>query len=357
MENLLRCENNVRKGFTKDFQSQMKYFNEGKLYTVEIGLTSFCDGGCNYCYAESTPENVKQLSDEKIFEIIDDLVELDVKQVNWGGGEPLARDNWYEIMSYSKYKGLTNLLMTNGAYMKEIEDAKKVNEIVDLAHIHIDTLDKEIHYKTHECSDGYLENQINGLENLMGTNFGAENIALAITVTDPIIRDKDYVKTIDWAYDEKNISVILYPYRAFGLAKESENLSPKFERMWDVYKYRNSKDSVESGPGFGTKFYCGTKCVINYHGDVLGCSMVYSTYAGNVNKQSFKKIFSENKEKLLYEKLHSPETISGHCSKCEKNNFCWGCRAASELIEGDYCKSDPICWMSKEDNILINTSP
>ncbi|MFH0861930.1 MAG: radical SAM protein [Candidatus Altiarchaeota archaeon] len=345
MENFINCKNKVRKGFTNDIEEQIKFFDECRLYTVEVGLTSFCDGGCSYCYAESVPENVKKIDDIKLHEIVDDISDLGARQINWGGGEPLTRSNWFEIMAYAKEKGLSNLLMTNGAPLVNKKNLENVNEIVDLAHIHIDTLSEKVFKKTHYSRLEYLEKQILGLENLLDSGFCPDNVALAITVTKPLIEDADYKETIDWAYDEKGISVILYPYRAFGLAKKTDRLSPTFDEMREVYMYRNSKDGILSGPGFGTKFYCGTKCVINYHGDVMSCSMVLPTYVGSVHKRRFKELFEENSDTLLCKELHEPKKIKGHCSKCEKNTFCWGCRAAASLIAGDHNISDPICWM------------
>jgi radical SAM protein with 4Fe4S-binding SPASM domain len=73
--------------------------------------------------------------------------------------------------------------------------------------------------------------------------------------------------------------------------------------------------------------------------------MVYPTYVGNINKFRFKELYENNIEKLTYKRLHNPKNIKGHCSTCKNNSFCWGCRAASELIAGGFKNSDPICWM------------
>jgi radical SAM protein with 4Fe4S-binding SPASM domain len=347
MERLYKTRNNVRRGFSRDLEERVDYFEKGRIYTAEIKLTPKCSFGCAYCYASSTPACDAQISKEKIMEIIDDCVETDVRQVNWGGGEPLERKDWYEIMCYAKDCGLENLLMTNGMLLSEDSIAKKVNSVVEMAFVHLDTLDKEVWTALHSTNPELHQRQVDGLHNLLAQGFSPDDLALSMTLAKPIFNNDDYKKTLDWAYDDIGTAAILYPYRNFGFAGQTMDYNPTYEEMADAYKYRNDKDGIPSGPGFGSKFYCGTKCYIQSGGEVMGCSMVYSTYVGNVNKKRFRQIYSENSEKLTYQKLHTPKKIKGHCSKCENNTFCWGCRAASELIAGDYEKSDPICWMSK----------
>jgi len=345
MRALYLTKNNVRRGFTKNLDERIKYFNLGKIYTVEVKLTPKCSFRCNYCYAESTPTCNQQLSMEKLKELIDDCIESDVKQINWGGGEPLERKGWYEIMKYAKSKGLTNLLMTNGMMLHKKDIVKKVSDVVEMAFVHIDTLNKDVWESLHETKSELHKMQVDGLTNLLDNGFPRENLAISMTTAKPLFENDDYKKTIDWAYDKLGIAVILFPYRNFGFAEKRVDYNPSFEQLAEIYQYRNNKDGIPSGPGFGTKFYCGTKCYIQSGGEVLGCSMVYPTYVGNVNKERFKDIYEKNWKTLSYYHLHNPSNIKGHCSDCENNSFCWGCRAAAALITGDHNNADPLCWM------------
>lgn len=340
----------MRRGFTRNLDERIEYFNEGKLYTTEVKLTSNCSLQCKYCYAESTPACTQSLPTEKIEELINDCAETGIKQMNWGGGEPLERKNWHELMRYTNEKGLENLLMTNGCLLHQMETAEKVANLVDMVFVHIDTLNLGIWKQLHGTNQELHQKQIDGIINLLDSGFPCEDVAISMTLTKQIFENEDYKKTLDWAYDELGVAAILFPYRNFGFAGQTMDFNPTFEQMAEAYKYRNGKDGIHSGPGFGTKFYCGTKCYVQAGGELMGCSMVYPTYVGNINKIRFKDLYLRNKDVLTYNKLHNPRNIKGHCSKCEHNTFCWGCRAASELIAGGFQKSDPICWVKKEND-------
>ncbi len=343
IKSLSECKNNVRRGFCRDLDELRDYFDKNKLYTVEIGLTPMCQIRCIYCYASSTPDWTGGIPTKILYRLIDDLVECDVKQVNWGGGEPLCRPDWDEIMKYAQDCGLNNLLMTNGLALSNKKVAERVNDLVEMAFVHIDTLDPKIWRSLHDAPTQLLSNQISGVENLLETGFSPNDLALSITVTAPIIESDDYKKTIDWAYDTKGMAAILFPYRAYGFAKEADWLRPENRDMWKVYEYRNSKDGIPSGPGFGSKFYCGTRCNIGVMGDVLACSMIPTTKVGNIHKVSFKQLYERYGNMLTYAHLHDGRNIQGRCSSCKNNSFCWGCRALSFIVCGDYNVSDPIC--------------
>jgi len=346
LTSLYNVKNNVRRGFTRDLKEQIDYFNSSRLYTLEVKMTSNCCLKCSYCYAESTPQCSQQLDSTVLRGLIDDCAEAGIRQINWGGGEPLERKDWYDIMNYAKDKGLNNLLMTNGMLLHDKSTAKKVADVVEMAFVHIDTLNKTVWESLHESDAEMHQKQIDGINNLLDGGFPCEDLALSMTLAKPLFEDEDYKRTIDWAYDELGIAAILFPYRNFGFAGQRTDLNPRFEQMADAYKYRNAKDGIPSGPGFGTKFYCGTSSHISAGGEVMACSMVYPTYVGNINKVPFSEIYSKNIKTLTYQSLHDPKNIKGHCSDCEHNVFCWGCRAASELITGSYTNSDPICWMN-----------
>ncbi len=343
IKSLLECRNNVRRGFCRDLKEKMEYFDENRLHAVEVGMSPMCSVRCIYCYASSTPHWTGGIPTKTLYSLIDDLVECDVRQVNWGGGEPLNRPDWYDVMKYAQDCGLENLLMTNGLALSNKKEAKKVSDLVEMAFIHIDTLDPRVWKPLHDGPVQFLGKQVKGLENLLEEGFSPDDLAISMTVVAPLIEGEDYKKTIDWAYDEKKISAILFPYRAYGFAKEAERLRPENREMWQVYEYRNSKDGINSGPGFGSKFYCGTRCNIGVVGDVLACSMIPATRVGNIHKTPFRELYERYGDLLTYAHLHDGGKIEGRCGSCKNNDFCWGCRALSYLVCGDYNVSDPIC--------------
>ena len=345
MDRLRGCKNNVRRGWSKDIEETLKYFNLPGIYTLEVKLTNKCSMGCSYCYACSTECSTQRMSKKTIFSLIEDACECGVQQINWGGGEPLERDDWRDMMEFARDLGLRNLVMTNGMFLSDKKILSDFTKLVDMTTVHIDTFDAKIWEKIHNFRKNMLGLQVSGVENLIKSGFDVDDMALCMTITKPLFEGQDYKKTIDRAYDVYGISAIMYPFREFGMGKAHQNLNASREDIACAYKYRNEKDGIPSGPGFGSKIYCATSCHVGAQGELFGCSMVLPSYVGNIHKFGFKDLYERNIEKLTYHKLKEPSNIQGKCSSCVNNTFCWGCRGASDIVCGDFAQSDPFCWM------------
>ena len=90
-----------------------------------IELTYRCNLNCVHCYR---PHHFSgnELSKDKIFRIIDEIVEAGCLWVLFTGGEPLIRKDFLEIYTYAKKKGLIISLFTNGTLLTtEITDYLK----------------------------------------------------------------------------------------------------------------------------------------------------------------------------------------------------------------------------------------
>ena len=116
-------------GMSSEALIQKKYFNEGLIYTLQIELTLKCSQGCSYCYAESTPTSPELLSSKEIKKIIDEAAEINVRCIDWLGGDPLVRSDWYELLLYSQEKGLINNIWTSGIPLKNKKIAQKAIEV------------------------------------------------------------------------------------------------------------------------------------------------------------------------------------------------------------------------------------
>ncbi len=344
MQRLKDAKNNVRRGWTRDLDDVIKYFNGSQIYTLEVKITSSCVMNCLYCYASSTKDSVQQMSTQTLCTLLDDAADCGVQQISWGGGEPLERADWREVMAYARDTGLRNLVMTNGMELSDPGNLADFMDLVEMVSVHIDTFDQGIWARLHGGMSPRFDAQIQGLEGLIESGFDRTDMALYMTLTDPLFIADDYLQTIDLAYDHYGISVIMYPFRAFGFGKDVTDLNPTKEQMARAYQYRNAKDGIPSGPGFGSKFYCSTSCHVGSGGELFGCSMVLPSYVGNIHRIGFKDLYDRNSHTLTYHQLKDPSNIKGKCSSCADNSFCWGCRGASDIVCGDFTESDPFCW-------------
>ena len=85
--------------FHPDHIEEMKYFEDRKDYTVQIESNLACPQGCLYCYAASDDTQVKELSKKDIFAIIDSASKMEVRAIDWLGGDPLVRRNPISILT------------------------------------------------------------------------------------------------------------------------------------------------------------------------------------------------------------------------------------------------------------------
>ncbi|MEG2789674.1 MAG: radical SAM protein, partial [Romboutsia sp.] len=123
-----------------ELEKDKKYFDElvNKLYEAKILintnditrrnissvyfiLTNRCNLSCTHCCADALDLNsVDDLNTYSIFKIIDKVAALNPENIVISGGEPLVRDDIWEIMEYMKERFSSNIeIMTNGLLINE----------------------------------------------------------------------------------------------------------------------------------------------------------------------------------------------------------------------------------------------
>lgn len=91
----------------------------------EIELTFRCNLKCAHCYV-AYDYRKKEITYKEIWHIIDEIVEAGCLWLLITGGEPLLRDDFLDIYTYAKKKGLIITLFTNGTLITpEIADYLK----------------------------------------------------------------------------------------------------------------------------------------------------------------------------------------------------------------------------------------
>jgi MoaA/NifB/PqqE/SkfB family radical SAM enzyme len=96
--------------------------------TLELNITNRCNLLCKMCWLRSAKLNYdEEMKDEKLFQIVDEAIELGVKEFRFpGSGEPLMRKEvLFKLMERVKESGRSGLLISNGTLFSE-EDVKKI---------------------------------------------------------------------------------------------------------------------------------------------------------------------------------------------------------------------------------------
>lgn len=111
--------------------------------TIHLTLTRECNIDCKYCKSD-TEQACPELTTVQWFDLIDGLTEkygrvcMIVK-----GGEPLVREDFFDIVSYIKSKGHYVSLVTNGTLISDMNMAQRLESYVDHMEISLDGIAPE----------------------------------------------------------------------------------------------------------------------------------------------------------------------------------------------------------------------
>lgn len=107
-------------------------------------LTNRCNLYCKHCYAWANSEK-EELSFEEVKEVIEELPANGVRFAILSGGEPLLREDIYEVSELLRKRGIKTYLSTNGLLINS-ENIRDIKKYFDYVGISIDG-DPEVHDK------------------------------------------------------------------------------------------------------------------------------------------------------------------------------------------------------------------
>ncbi len=341
-------------GLAADHREQADYFNKGKVYAVQVESTDACQQGCIYCYAESEPHVRHLLTGEEIKRILTAAAGMEIRMIDWLGGDPLLREDWYELMQYAFGLGLRNNIWTSGYPLRCPETAIEAVDMSREAYIsvHLDSLDDMVYSELHAASEALEIKQgiLEGIDNLIASGKSPYRIINCITFT-RLQAGEDVRKTIRWFWEEKGIRTCLTLFNPAGLGKNHPEWEPSMQEIKDAYSWRdrvNKQEAASLGVMDVNKFYCGGMLCVTFDGDVTPCSVI-RTGVGNIRQESFRSIVEEHKDKLLFMPLHDTSNLEGYCSECTYNDLCWGCRSSAFYYTDDETGTDPKCWINPDN--------
>jgi radical SAM protein with 4Fe4S-binding SPASM domain len=339
-------------GFHPDHEELVKYFGENRIYSVQIESNLACHQGCLYCYASSNYEKEKELPKEVVKSVIESACEMDVKAVDWLGGDPLERSDWYELMKYSMKLGLKNNVWTSGLPLANIDTAKKAVEVSKdgFISVHLDTIDERLYGKLHTGNPKQkIADIVTGVDNVLALGMDPNAMFNCITFT-KILTVDDIRKTISYFNQKKGMRTCLTQMCRVGSALEHPEWIPTNGEITEAVLIRDSINYPDSDTSMSTmdanKFYCGGAICVTIDGDITPCSVIRKRF-GNVNEEPLETIIKNNKDALLYIELRNPKKLPGNCKSCKNNGICWGCRASAYYEAGDILAQDPKCTLSQ----------
>ena len=330
--------------------------------------TVACNLACVHCRAsaQTTPE-ADELKTEEVFHLIDQLAELGRPIFVITGGEPLLRDDIFDIAAYGSKRGLRVAVSPNGTLITP-EAVHKLKEAdVKRISVSIDGSTAERHDAIRgvpgafdaamtglaACRDAGLGFQLNTTvmrqtrDDLpavrdLAVRIGAEAWHVFMLVPtgrgkiDDEVSPQEYEEILREIYSMTRNSPI--PIRV--------TCGPHFMRIaaQSRRKDRRRPNLVGGHPGSLDRSTRGCLagdgyCFISYRGDVTPCGYL-PVVAGNVREQAFRDIYLDSP---LFDALRSFDQYEGKCGVCEFLRVCGGCRARAYSLTGNYLAEEPYC--------------
>jgi radical SAM protein with 4Fe4S-binding SPASM domain len=99
-----------------------KFKTDRKLISFDLEITARCNNNCRHCYinlaADDKKAKEKEISFQQIKHIVNQAVSLGAVWCLITGGEPLVREDFFDIYLYLKKKGLLVSVFTNATLIR-----------------------------------------------------------------------------------------------------------------------------------------------------------------------------------------------------------------------------------------------
>ncbi|MBW2735697.1 MAG: radical SAM protein, partial [Deltaproteobacteria bacterium] len=315
--------------------------------------TRRCNLRCVHCRCSSEETSTMGAFDtEKAKQLIDDICAISKPVFVLSGGEPLMREDIFEIAQYGTDQGLRVCMATNGVLVTdEVCEQMKATDI-KIVSLSLDGHDATTH-DDFRGQEGAFEGTLraaelfrkHGVEFIINSSFTKRNqphIAETFRVAKSIgakawymfmivptgrgeeimaelVSKEDYEEILEWHYhqEKQEQEILMRP----TCAPHYYRVVPQMARKEGVgFKRRSLTFSTGGGKGC---IAAQSICLIDCMGDVKPCSY-FPISAGNVLKTPFAEIWRESK---LFAELRDFKGYKGKCGECEYLRVCGGCRA------------------------------
>mgnify|MGYP006199644407 CR=1 FL=1 len=327
-------------------------------------LTYACNLQCVHCLSSSGQRDERELSTPEAKKILDDLRDLQVFYINIGGGEPMVRRDFFELLEYSVANGIGVKFSTNGAFI----DGEKAQRLAAMDYLDIQISLDGVDAATNDAvrGEGSYDMAIRAMENLKAANFG--QFKISVVVTRHNVSQLDQFKALA---DHYGAQLRITRLRPAGRGADTwHELHPTNAQQREIYNWllKHGENVLtgdsffhlnafgESLPGLNL---CGAGrvvCLIDPIGDVYACPFViHDTFkAGNVLEDGgFTHVWRESD---LFTELREPQS-AGACASCGAFDACQGgCMAAKFFTGLPLDGPDPEC-VTGHGEVLLPSVP
>ena len=321
-------------------------------------LTYACNLACTHCLSSSGRRDPKELTTEEAKSLIDEIAAMQIFYINIGGGEPMIRRDFFELIEHAVGQKVGVKFSTNGTRIDQAA-ARRLAKI-DYLDIQISIDGADAGTSDRIRGEGSYAQAITAMENLKDAGFG--QFKISVVMTRESIEQLDEFESLARTYGAE---LRLTRLRPSGRGADVwEELHPTLEQNRRLYKWLLERPNVLTGDSFfhlsalgdpleGLNL-CGAGrvvCLIDPVGEVYACPFVIHEEfkAGNVRDGGFENVWTTSE---LFTSLREPGN-PGACTSCGSYDACrGGCMAAKFFTGLELTDPDPECVFGHGETAL-----
>ncbi|MBN1817590.1 MAG: radical SAM protein [Sedimentisphaerales bacterium] len=351
---------------------------------VVWNITRTCNLQCVHCYNDSgTGKAAHEATTAQAKAILDDLADFGVPSVLFSGGEPMMRQDLFDLIEYAVGRGLRTVISTNGTLISE-EKAKTIKDLgVSYVGISLDGIGP-INDKFRGVA-GAFDWAVRGIRNCRQAGV---RVGLRLTLTRRNAQDVEALfdffeaegieracfyhlvpsgrggqiaaEDLTHAQSRQAIETILAKTRRLKEMGRTTDILTVDNHVDGVYLYRKllQEDASQAeavwkllawnGGGMNSSGV-GIGC-IDFHGNVHPDQFWGHYTIGNVHDRPFSEIWMDQSDPLLKGLRHRRDYVKGRCRLCKYFDACGGSlRVRADLHFGDPWAPDPACYLTDEE--------
>lgn len=342
-------------------------------FTLQWHITAKCDQHCQHCYMHDSPSYINEIKSELNYNdcirIIDNFHDVFSTwgmptRINFTGGDPLLREDIYDLIKYAHNKGITIGILGNpnhldydtalslknsgvSRYQLSIDGTEEIHDLLrgrkglfkdTIRAIHILNgvgIPSVIMFTLSRQNKEDLQKVIRIVANEKVSVFDFARIVpigLGRSLKDNMLNPQEYAQLLLEVLNTYRLLHNTQCYTQFGRKDHLWKLL--YQDLGLLKPLPDDSETIFGGCGIGSSIL-----TILADGTVYACRRLPITI-GNVPEESIKDIFLNSVE---LNKMRQERNMM-KCSKCDLLQFCRGCPAISYAIHGDYMASDPQCW-------------
>jgi mycofactocin radical SAM maturase len=313
-------------------------------------LTYACNLSCVHCLSSSGRRDPDELTAAEARGLVDQLAAMQVFYVNIGGGEPMLRPDFFDLVGYAVANKVGVKFSTNGTRLT----AARARQLAAMDYLDVQVSIDGASAATNDAvrGDGSYAAARAAMDHLAAAGFGPFKISVVVTRQN--VDELDELEALAAAYGAQ---LRLTRLRPSGRGADVwSRLHPTADQQRNLYRWLLDRPGVLTGDSFfhlsalgepleGLNL-CGAGrvvCLIDPVGDVYACPFVLHPdfLAGNVRRSGgFAEVWTHSP---LFEELRRPQS-AGACASCGSYDACrGGCMAAKFYTGLPLDGPDPEC--------------